>query len=290
MFFPVSVVKWSSMVLFMSGMSWLCGQDLRVELKVGDSLLVNPRQLPEVKKAAGLPQEVPAQVVEQDSATLETKKQVDKPEETIPELDALREKSAYHTVVNSEGLPVNAVRGERLDNDLQEVSAVYRKTGEQGTNCLQIASSVRQRVKRDPDSILLVMDQELRANPGCSCEIVKAAVLETNMEVETVVELVKVAIEASPQNMRLISQCAIAACPEALSAIQELLAKYDKNSPEGDSAKSAKGEKATIFSEDEVAAAPNPLDFPGGPDGYNITFHPPPILIITPQNTTTVDP
>lgn len=265
-------------------------QDLRTELKVGEGLATKPRQVPEVKKAEGLPQEPPAEVHDQDTATLDSKRLMEKTKEEIPEMDSIREKSVYHSAVTEGELPISSVQGDRLGSDLQKVSAVYRKAGEQETDCLLIALSIRQRVKREPDSVLQVVEAELRANPACSCEIVKAAILETDMQVDTVVAIVKVAFEASPENIRLTAQCAIAACPEALSAIQELLAKYDKSSATGDSAKSAKGEKATIFSDDEVAATPNPLDFPGGPEGYNITFYPPPLLIVTPNNTTEVDP
>jgi hypothetical protein len=204
-------------------------------------------------------------------------------------MDSIREKSVYHEAVTTGELPVSSAQSEQLGSDLQIVSAGYRKSGQQETDCMLIALSVRQRVKREPDSVLQVVDSELRANPSCSCEIVKAAILETDMQVETVVAIVKVAFEASPENMRLIAQCAIAACPEALSAVQDLLAKYEKKSGTGDSAKSAKGEKATITA-DEVAATPNPLDFPGGPEGHQITFFTPPVLIVTPQNTTLVDP
>lgn len=279
-------MRWLFLFIVLLEFSWVSAQDLGTQLKVGDGLMVNPRQVPEVKKVQGLPQEPPAEVHNQDTATLDSKRLVEKSGEEIPEMDSIREKSLYHAVVTTGELPVTSVQGALLGNDLQKVSAVYRKTGEQETDCLLISLSVRQRVKREPDSVLQVVDEELRANPGCSCEIVKAAVLETDMEVETVVAIVKVAFEASPANVRLIAQCAIAACPEALAAVQNLLAQYEAKSEEGDS---AKGEKAGIASDDEVAASPNPLDFPGGPDGYNITFYPPP-LIINPEPATSVNP
>lgn len=282
-------MRWLPPLLVFLGLSWAAAQDLRTELKVGDGLAAKPMQVPEVKKAEGLPEEPPAEVHDQDTATLNSKRLVEKTEEEIPEMDSIREKSVYHSVVTDGEMPISSVHGDRLGNDLRKVSAVYRKAGEQEADCLLISLSVRQRVKRDPDTVLQVVDKELRANPGCSCEIVKSAIVETDMQVATVVAIVKVAFEANPEQVRLIAQCAIAACPEALSAIQDLLAKYEKAAGTGDSAKSAKGEKAAIFSEDEVAATPNPLDFPGVP-GYNINFIPPPILIVTPPATTVVDP
>ncbi len=286
-------MRWLPPLLVFMIFSLATAQDLRTELKVGEGLALSPRQMPEVEKAQGLMEEPRAEFNDQDAATLDFKRLEEKADQEIPELDSLRENSVYHAVLHKGEMPISSVRGERLGRDLQKVSAVYRKAGQQEKDCLLIALSVGQRVKRDPDTVLQVVDAELRANPGCSCEVVKSAISETDMEVDTVVAIVKVAFEASPEHIRLIAQCAIAACPEALSAIQDLVAKYEKSTGTGDSAKSAKsakGERATIFSGDEVAATPNPLDFPGGPDGYNVTFSPPPLLIITPSATTSVDP
>lgn len=286
-------MKWTFCLLLFLGSSWTQAQDLRVEQNVGEELRMNPRQLPELRKASGLPQDIPANVLEQDSATLETKKPVGDEGGTVPGLESIREASVYQTVLKSGELTVANVRADRLDNDLKQVSALYRKSGEKATDCMQVALSVKQRIKRAPDTLLAVVDEELEANPGCACEIVKAAIQETDMRVESVLRVVAVAFESSPQNMRLSAQCAIAACPEALSSIQAMLAKYDRGSVTGESAKSAKsakGEPASIMNEDEVAAIPNPLDFPGGPKGYNTTFHQPPLIIITPDSTTAVDP
>jgi hypothetical protein len=87
--------------------------------------------------------------------------------------------------------------------------------------------------------------------------------------------------------MRLIAQCAIAAAPDALTDVQAVLAKLDPNSGEaGDSGKSAKGAKAPAG---EVAAMPNPLDFPGkGPVRPLFPIFPP--VIINPPNVTVVNP
>jgi hypothetical protein len=276
------------------GTSWASAQDLSSELKDGDGLTVAPSQVPDAKKAQGLIQEPAAEVHDQNSATLDPKRLVEKTNQEIPEMASLREKSVYYAIASGQGLSVSSVHADRLDNDLQKVSAMYRKTGQPDANCVPIALSVKQRVKKDPDVALQVVDAELRANPGCSCEIVKAAILESDMKVETVLAIVKVAFEASPENMRLISQCAIAACPDALTAIQSLLAKYEKSTGRGDSAKSAKdaddGERAALLSGDEVAAIPNPLDFPGGPEGHNIIFNPPPVIVTPPRRITRVDP
>lgn len=286
-------MRWLIPSLVFCGLSSVVAQDLRTDLKVGDGLAAKPNQVPEVKKAEGLPEEPAGELHNQDTATLDTKRLAEKTGQEIPEMDSLREKSVYDAVVTQGQLPISSVKGDRLDSDLQQVSAVYRKTGEKEADCSLIALSVRQRVKKNPETVLQVVDAELRANPGCSCEIVKAAILETDMQVPTVVAIVKVAFQASPENMRLTAQCAIAACPEALSAIQELLAKYDKTSATGDSAKSAKSAKEELLpvaEGDEVAATPNPLDFPGGPPGYHINFNPPPLLIVYPRTTTPVDP
>lgn len=70
------------------------------------------------------------------------------------------------------------------------------------------------------------------------------------------------AVTTAPEHLRLISQCAIAAAPEALAEVQALLAKLDPGS--GESGKSAKGAKAAAVDAAQLKkpdeTAPNPLD------------------------------
>jgi len=148
---------------------------------------------------------------------------------------------------------------------------------------------VKQAAVAAPSKVLEIVSKEVSAAPACACEIVKAAIEGTQAKPETVAAIVEAAVIAAPEQMRLISQCAVAIAPDALAEVQAVLAKLDPN--RGESASSAKGSKAPAG---EVAAMPNPLDFPGqGPIG------PPPgsaggssllpIFVITPTEANDTD-
>ncbi|MDP3851040.1 MAG: hypothetical protein Q8Q59_11080 [Luteolibacter sp.] len=164
------------------------------------------------------------------------------------------------------------------------------------SDCQKLSLSVKAAVVAEQSRILEIVATEVASAPGCSCEVVKAAIEGSSADVPTVVAIVETAITAAPDQMRIIAQCAIAVAPDSLTKVQAVLAKFDPNSGEsGDSAKSAKGEKAPIG---EVAAMPNPLDFPGkgpvgpppgGPGGFPVFPIFPPV-IINPPNVTNVNP
>ena len=111
----------------------------------------------------------------------------------------------------------------------------------------------------------------------------------------TVAAIVEAAANVAPEHMRLISQCAVAVAPDALAQVQAVLAKLDPNSGKaGHSAKSAKDAKDAKAPVGEVAAMPNPLDFPGqgpigpiigGPGGQPLIPIFPPIVINPPEVT-----
>lgn len=126
-------------------------------------------------------------------------------------------------------------------------------------DCVALSQSVSLGVANDKSLVLEIVSKETAAAPGCACEIVKSAIKATKAENATVAAIVEAAITAAPDQMRLISQCAIAIAPDAISEIQAVLAKLDPNS--GESVISSKSSKAPA---DEVASEDwNPLDIPG---------------------------
>jgi hypothetical protein len=150
------------------------------------------------------------------------------------------------------------------------------------TDCIQLSRSVKAAVANEPAKVLKIVEENMASAPGCACEVVKAAIEGSAADAKTVAAIVETAIMAAPDQMRLISQCAIAVAPDALAAVQAVLAKLDPNS--GEVASSAKGAKAPAG---EVASMPNPLDFPGrGPIGPLFPVFPPIIInppVIDPQ-------
>jgi len=133
-------------------------------------------------------------------------------------------------------------------------------------DCLKLSLFVKQAATSEKSKVLEIVAKEVGAAPDCACEIVKAAIEGSSADSKTVAAIVEAAATAAPEQMRLISQCAVAVAPDALVNVQAVMAKLDPNLGEsGTSTKSSKDAKAPAG---EVAALPNPLDFPGvGPVG-----------------------
>ncbi len=162
-------------------------------------------------------------------------------------------------------------------------------------DCSALSVSVKATVAAEQSKVLEIVSDQVSANPGCACEIVKAAIEGSNASTETVAAIVESAAIAAPEQMRLIAQCAVAVAPDALAAVQAVLAKLDPNLGNGYSSKDSKDGKTPIG---EVAAVQNPLDFPGqgpvGPPpgsagGLGVIPQLPPI-IIAPPNVSNANP
>ena len=160
-------------------------------------------------------------------------------------------------------------------------------------DCNALSLSVKISVAAEQSKVLEIVSNEVAIAPTCACEVVKAAIEGSNASVQTVAAIVEAAATAAPDQMRLVSQCAVAVAPDALAAVQAVVAKLDPNLGDaGSSAKSSKGEIA------EVSSMPNPLDFPGigpigptpgGPGGMPLIPRLPPV-IIAPPDVSNVDP
>jgi len=139
-------------------------------------------------------------------------------------------------------------------------------------DCLKLSLYIKLATASEQSKVLEIVAKEVAAAPGCACEIVKSAIEGSAADSVTVAAIVEAAATAAPEQMRLISQCAVAVAPDALVNVQAVMAKLDPNLGEaGASAKSAKGSKSAKAPAGEVAALPNPLDFPGvGPVGPTI--------------------
>ncbi len=244
-------------------------------------------QVPAMRAQSRLP-EAPPVFVSQDALTLEASATSSRRSvESVVDLDVLREPSPFRKIAVSGSAGTTQGFASHLQSSLALISAAYRPQGEQvdTADCEAVGLSVEQRIKLDPSLVLEVVESEVSANPGCACELVKAAIRTSEAGPELVADIVEVAIMASPESMRMISQCAIAVVPESLAAVQAVLAKLDPNS--GDlrpGAKSgAKGakvvlEKAVI----EVAQQlPDPLDLPPPVPPIPPPPHfPPPVTVV----------
>jgi|GEM_PF-2745737 len=123
---------------------------------------------------------------------------------------------------------------------------------------------LQERIRRNPDAVAAIVTEEVTAQPKETCSIVKVAIEASGADIPRTAKIVEAAAMANPESMRLAAQCAIAVMPDALGAVQEVLAKLDpagRIDMEGDAkdAKDAKGEVASAIS------PPNPLNAPPGP-------------------------
>ncbi len=255
--------------------------------------------IPVIARVEGNPAEDFPMLGRQDGQTLEPRVSAKRSADSNADLSVLEKPSPFRKLAVGGKQDSTAIAAGSLKQDLAKVSAAYRESGKPDSNCQGITLSIEHRIMRDAANVLEIVEAEVRANPSCACEIVKTAIKVSEADSEKVVSIVEASINAAPETMRIVSQCAIAAMPESLAGVQALLAKYDANGGEGRSAKSSKDTKdAKSSTPGQVAAMPNPLDFPGGgpvgptpggPGGQPLIPNMPPI-IITPPTVTRVDP
>lgn len=135
-------------------------------------------------------------------------------------------------------------------------------------DCVKLSVSVKHAVAAERSSVLEIVTEQINANPGCACEVVKAAIEGAQADPTLVAAIVEAAAVAAPDQMRLVAQCAIAVAPDALGKVQAVVAKLDPNKGEGGKSSKSGKEPAVAAAEDN-----NPLDFPtgttSGPGGTN---------------------
>ncbi len=244
-------------------------------------------QIPEVRKTEADFSEPTAVFVNQDAHTLSMSHGSKRNIENLLDLSVLKDVSAYREADHIK-IKVSDVQATGIQSGLAELAAAYREPGQasDSADCPSVATSVEQRVKLDPSKVLEIVESEISANPDCACEIVKIAIQASGADVSLVGYITEVAIVSAPQSMRMISQCAIAAKPEALTAVQAILAKLDPNS--GDSTYSSKSSKSGKDAKASIVVTPprppNPLDrvvprIPFFPPPY---YPPPEVTNITP--------
>jgi hypothetical protein len=238
--------------------------------------------LPEVHKTeADMPESKPV-FVKQDALTLSMKQGSKRNLEHLLDLSVLRDVSPYRQADRIK-IKVSDVQASGIQSGLAELAAAYREPGRSAdsADCPSVATSVEQRIKLDPSLVLEIVDSEITANPNCACEIVKTAIEASGADVSLVGYITETAITSAPQSMRMITQCAIAAKPEALSAVQAILAKLDPNSGDTYSSKDAKSGKdakdASIYEVSAPEEPPNLLDrlYPNIPPFFPPYFPPP---------------
>lgn len=225
--------------------------------------------IPPVEKVRGeLPEDGPVYALQ--GAGLSNPVGIQQRTDAVVDLSILRNPSAYRAQMVKTGPQPYSLDGDSLQKGLEQISALYRQNGKsagRAPNCSTLAVSVGKRIELDSAKLLEIVDSEVAANPTCACEVVKIAIKASEADVPQVVAIVEAAIHASPENMRIVSQCAIATAPAAIAAVQALLAELDPNSGEegsysAKSAKSAKGDVAAIIAPETPNSLDHPVRFP----------------------------
>lgn len=145
--------------------------------------------------------------------------------------------------------------------------------------CLPVFNDVLARVTKTPDKVLEIVSAETAKTPKCACEIIKAAISGSKAKPPTVAAIVEAALNAAPEeHWPVIVQCALAAAPDALREIREIVTRVAGNN------------KSLVGILDS-----NPLDFPGsggnGMSGGGPAIPPgPAITPVNPPKVTEVDP
>jgi hypothetical protein len=98
-------------------------------------------------------------------------------------------------------------------------------------DCATLSTKVQAEVGAKPDQVLVILAEKIAANPGCSCEIVKAAITAAKADKDLVGEIVFTAVSAAPAEATTIAECAVAASPESAETVKAALqrAMSDKN-------------------------------------------------------------
>ena len=128
--------------------------------------------------------------------------------------------------------------------------AIAMTSGAYAADCESIGDKVRKAIKDKPDAVLVVVDKMISKNESCACEIVKAAIEESNASEEDVKQIVMTAVNAAQGMVGTIAECALAAAPEAAAEIKAGLNEVMEGVEEG--AKNPEyGEKNVVIDESE---------------------------------------
>ena len=125
---------------------------------------------------------------------------------------------------------------------------------------VKLSKAVKVAVSADSSKVLEVVAANIAVNEACACEIVKAAIVASDADKKLVAEIVNTAILAAPSQIRMITQCAMATAPDAVSNIQAVVEKYG-SAGGSHSAKGGLADEKGVIAPPE-ADGPNPLDYP----------------------------
>lgn len=136
------------------------------------------------------------------------------------------------------------------------------------TKCDPIFKEVQTAVTAEPDKVLLIVEENVRASADCVCEIIKAAILATRANAELTRQIMLTALNTAPEKAKIIEICIAAIAAERSGQVKT----SGKDVQEVRSGKEGKEVAPLLFSEKGVKE-PLPLEPPplvAGADDYYI--------------------
>ena len=88
-------------------------------------------------------------------------------------------------------------------------------------DCSSIAEDVSIAISRNKGRLIVVLEDALRSHGNCACEIVFAAVKAAGGSKSVIAQIVETSVTLKPNMAAEISECASAAAPRQLAAVQE---------------------------------------------------------------------
>ena len=126
----------------------------------------------------------------------------------------------------------------------------------QGIDCAAVGERVATAVKANPDQVLTVVEDALVAYEDCACEVVSAAIKNSNGSADTVKQIVLVAVQNAQTQAPAIAECAVAAAPQHAESVRVAFAEAF-NGKEAPAVKAAVAEaEATETKAAETKASP----------------------------------
>lgn len=197
----------------------------------------------------------------------------------------VRPPASLASVVRDSGGQGMGAAAQELRIQVAVLASAYQTPG--GENApvdpAVVAEVVTRRVAAEPAKVLEIVESEISARPNCACEVVKAAIKASDADAAKVAEIVETASMTAPDMMRIISQCALAAMPDALSAVQSVMAKLEPGAGDASggskhASKDAKSSKSKVVIPPQLPPpAASPLDLPRYTVPIVPVFFPPPV-------------
>jgi hypothetical protein len=81
------------------------------------------------------------------------------------------------------------------------------------SNCSEISNDVRVAVEKDPNKVLMVVEDALVINEGCAADIVKAAIIASKADAALAGQIVQTAVSVAPKMAAFINDAASSMVP-----------------------------------------------------------------------------